>query len=94
MSGTITPHQALKRMRSLTDSGVPFSFTYCSLDTTRERSSGIKTVKSALLRKSMRQDQSELCDQLVSFVDISNNNATRQFHLPLLLQFNDYKIKP
>ena len=94
MSAHITPHQALKRMRELTESGVPFSFTYCSLDTRRESSSGIKTVKTALLRKSMRKDQSELADQLISFVDVANNHAPRQFHLPLLLQFNDYKIKP
>ena len=94
MSDTISPYQAVKRMKELTESGVPFSFTYCSLDTTRGSSAGIKTVDSAILRKSLRDDQSDLSHQLISFIDVSQSHVPRQFHLPLLLRFNDYQIKP
>lgn len=94
MSDTITPYQAVKRMKELTESGVPFSFTYCSLDTTRGTSTGIKTVAKALLRKSLRNDQSDLAHQLICYVDITHGEADRQFHLPLLLRFNDYSINP
>lgn len=94
MSDIITPYQAIKRMKELTEAGIPFSFTYCALDTTRGTSSGIKTVSKALLRKSMREDQSDLSHQLISFVNVSNKEVCRQFHLPLLLKFNNYSIKP
>lgn len=89
----ITAHQAVKRMKELTDIGVSFSITYQSLNTTKGLSNGFKTVKKALLRKSMREDQSELSHQLISYVDIDNKDVPRQFYLCLLLQFNEYTIK-
>lgn len=94
MADTITPYQAVKRMKELTELGIPFSFSFCSLNTTRGKSTGIKTVASAQLRKSLRDDQSELSHQLITYIDVEQGDAERQFHLPLLLKFNEYSIKP
>ena len=90
----ITPHQAVKRMKELTELGIAFSFSYQTLDTTRSLSNGIKTITQAFLRNSMREDQSDLSHQLISYIDIDNGNAPRQFYLCLLLKFNEYTIKP
>ena len=90
----ITPHQAVKRMKELTSLGITFSFVFMSLDTTRGTSDGIKTITKALLRKSMREDQSDQSHSLISYVDLSNSEASRQFRLSMLLKFNEYTIKP
>lgn len=90
----ITPHQAVKRMRELTDVGVCFSIKYQSYSTDTGKSKGTKEVPHALLRMGYRDDQSALSQQLISYIDIDNNHAPRMFHLPLLLAFNDYIIQP
>jgi len=90
----ITAHQAIRRMKELSEIGVSFSFTYQSLNNTKGNSDGFKTVNKAMLRKSMREDQSDLSHQLISYIDIDNGNAPRQFYLCLLLQFNEHTIKP
>ncbi len=89
----ITAHQAIKRMKELTHIGVSFSITYQSLNTTKGVSNGFKEVKKAVLRKSMREDQSDLSHQLISYVDLDNKDVPRQFYLCLLLKFNDHTIK-
>jgi len=92
---TITPYEAVKRMKELTEVGVPFSFTFYSYSTKTKKSEGIKVITKAMLRKSLRNDQSELSHQLIGYVDLANNqDKNRFFHLPLLLSFNNYKIKP
>jgi len=76
---TITPYEALKRMKELTEVGVPFSFTFYSYSTKTKKSEGIKVITK----------------QLIGYVDLENNqDKNRFFHLPLLLSFNNYKIKP
>lgn len=89
----ITPHQALKRMRELTEAGVPFSFVFQTLNTTDGTASGFKKVEKAMLRQSYRDDQSALAHQLVSYIDL-DNNLPRQCYVCLLLKFNEYNIKP
>jgi hypothetical protein len=89
----ITTHQAIKRMKELSDIGVSFSFTYQTLNNTKGSSKGFKTVKRAVLRKSIRDDKSELSNQLISYVDIDNKDVPRQFYLCLLLRFNEFTIK-
>jgi hypothetical protein len=89
----ITPHQAVKRMKELTELGITFSFTFMSLDTTRNVSKGLKTVDKALLRKSLREDQSDKSHQLISYTD-HTNQSNRFFNISLLLKFNEYTIRP
>jgi hypothetical protein len=90
----ITPHQAVKRMKELTELGIPFSFTFMSLDTTRGTSKGFKTINKALLRKSMRADQSTKSHELISYTNHDDQQTDRFFHLSLLMKFNEYTIKP
>lgn len=90
----ITPYEALQRMRQLTEVGVPFSFTFNSLDTTRRTTGGLKEVKRAVLRKGLRDDQSNMSHKLVAYTDLDQKEAPRFFHVSLLQSFNEHTIKP
>mgnify|MGYP006338792065 FL=1 len=80
----VTPYEALQRMRQLTEVGVPFSFTFNSLDTTRRTTGGLKEVKRAVLRKGLRDDQSNMSHKLVAYTDLDQKEAPRFFHVSLL----------
>jgi hypothetical protein len=94
MNDYITPSQAVKRMRQLTDNGAQFSFSFMSYSSKKHHCSGIKHVAKAQLRKGYTNSQSELSQQLIGYVDIDAGHINRFFHLPLLLSFNNYQIKP
>jgi len=94
MEVTPTPYEALSKMRELTEIGCPFSFSFNSFNKTKSTSSGLVVVKRAVLRKGLRDDQSELSQQLVGYVDLDKDEAPRFFHIPLLMTFNQYTIKP
>ena len=90
---SITPKMAIKRMRELTDVGVPFSLEFATYSKKKKESNGIKSVARAMLRRSYTAKQSSLSEQLIAYVDLDAND-NRQFHLPLLTKFNNYTIKP
>ena len=90
----VTHYEALQRMRQLTEVGVPFSFTFNSLDTTRRTTGGLKEVKRAVLRKGLRDDQSNMSHKLVAYTDLDQKEAPRFFHVSLLQSFNEHTIKP
>ena len=92
MQPTINPYDALKRMRELTQLGIPFSFEFVSYNSSNNTSDGIKRVVNAQLRKSYRSDQSDKSNILVGYVN--GNDGNRWFYLPLLMKFNRYLIKP
>jgi hypothetical protein len=92
MASTIKLYDALKRMRTLTDLGIPFSFKFLSYNATTRTSDGFKEVSNAQLRKSYRDDQSKKADLLIGYVNQHDGN--RWFYLPLLIKFNGYTIKP
>ena len=91
---TITPYEALKGMRKLTEMNVPFSISFMSYSKDKRTSDGIKKVERALLAKGYRDDQSDLSHQLIAYINCDKDRDQRQFHLPLLLSFNKYRIKP
>ena len=90
----VTPYEALTRMRQLTEVGVPFSFSFQSLNKTKDTSDGLVFIKRAILRKGLRDDQSDLSQQLVGYTDLDKKEAPRFFHIPLLMSFNEHTIKP
>lgn len=92
MASTIKLYEALKRMRTLTDLGIPFSFKFLSYNATTHTSDGFKEVTNAQLRKSYRDDQSDKADLLIGYVN--QHDANRWFYFPLLIKFNEYTIKP
>ena len=94
MNDTITPSQAVKRMRELTENGAQFSFSFMSYSSHKRHTSGVKHVLKAQLRQGYKDSQSDLAQQLIGYVDIDSGHINRFFHLPLLLSFNNYKIKP
>ena len=92
MSQTIKLYDALKRMRRLTELGVPFTFSFLSYNATNGTSDGFKDVTNAQLRKGYRDDQSDKADILIGYVN--GIDKSRWFYLPLLMKFNGYTIKP
>lgn len=90
----VTPHEAVQRMRQLTEVGVPFSFSFNSLDTTRGTSKGLVVVNRAILRKGLRDDQSDLSHKLIAYTDLDQREAPRFFRIALLQSFNEHTIKP
>ncbi|MHA3788330.1 hypothetical protein ACX0HA_08990 [Flavobacterium hauense] len=91
---TITPYQAIKRMRQLSDAGVPFSFGFYSYNSSKNSSNGYKEVPRALFRLGLRNDQSDKAQLLVAYSDHSKGGVDRFFYLPLLMMFNGYTVKP
>lgn len=89
---TIKPLQAIKKMRVLTEAGIPFSFQFLSYNESKGVSEGFKLVVNAQLRKSYRNDQSNKSKLLVGYKDHQDSN--RWFYLPLLTKFNGHIIKP
>lgn len=89
-----TTYEVLTRMRQLTSIGVPFAFSFNSFNKTKQETSGLVTVNRAILRKGLRDDQSDLSQQLIGYVDLDKNEVARWFHLPLLMSFNEYTIQP
>ena len=92
MVSTINLYEALKRMRTLTDLGIPFTFKFLSYNDTTGTSDGFKEVTNAQLRKGYRDDQSDKASILIGYVNQHDGN--RWFYLPLLIKFNGYTIKP
>lgn len=92
MQATIKIHEAVKRMRMLTEIGVPFSFSFYSYNASKGATEGIKHVDKAQLRKGYRDNQSDKADILIGYVNAQQQS--RWFYLPLLLSFNGIKIKP
>lgn len=92
MTQYINLYDALKRMRKLTDLGVPFTFSFMSYNATKGTSEGIKTITKAQLRKGYRNDQSDKANILIGYVN--THEGDRWFYLPLLMKFNGYTVTP
>jgi hypothetical protein len=92
MASNINLYEALKRMRTLTDLGIPFTFKFLSYNATTGTSDGFKEVANAQLRKGYRDDQSDKARILIGYVNQHDGN--RWFYLPLLITFNGHIIKP
>lgn len=85
---TITPHEALKRMRELTEASVPFSIKFISCNTSKQTSKGLITAENIFLRKSLKG--SGKSRTLIGY--ITSSNEYKWFNLPLLREFNGIKI--
>jgi len=91
---TITPYQAVKRMRELTAAGIPFSFEFLSYNGSKHESSGHKSIATAQLRLGLRNDQSSLANTLIAYTDHTSGDEPRFFHMALLMSLNGINIKP
>ena len=91
---TIRRHQAIKRMRQLTQAGTPFSVTFLTYSMKTGVCNGFKTVERCLLNQGFRNDQSKHAHQLVGYQDCNEQQANGFMHLPLIISFNKYKVTP
>jgi hypothetical protein len=86
---------AIKKMRAQSELNIPFSFSFVSLNQSTQSSNGLKTVNEALLRTGYRDDQSDKSNILIAYYDCTQmDDKARQFYLPLLMTYNDYKVIP
>lgn len=92
MSPTIKLYDALKRMRRLTDLGIPFTFCFLSYNDSNGTTEGFKYVTRAQLRMGYRNDQSKKAYILIGYVNAED--GSRWFYLPLLMKFNGYTVTP
>ena len=90
---TIALYDAIKKMRQLTELGIPFSFGFYTYNATKETSSGYRVVDKALLRLGLRRDKSDKASILIAFTDYKES-VPRFFYLPLLIEFNGLQITP
>lgn len=86
-------HRAIKQMRSLSQVGATFSFTFCSYNSKTGKSNGFKTVESAVLRRGLKNAKGMKSEVLIAYTDIKTNQ-NRQFNMALLMRFNAQKIIP
>jgi hypothetical protein len=84
---------AVKRMRELTQMGVPFSIVYLTYNRTTGLSNGFKREDNCLLRTGYRKSQSKLSKYLIAYEN-TIDKTQRQFHIATLLQFNNIKLMP
>ena len=94
METSITPYQAIKRMREHSRAGIPFSIEFMSYNSTKKETKGFKAVAQAQLRQGLRNDQSNRANTLIAYTDHTSGATPRFFHLALLMNFNGIKIKP
>lgn len=84
-------HTTLKKMRELTDAGVPFSFSFYTYNATTGTSKGVKTVSNAALRTGLSKDHGIKSVSLIGYVDLDTNQP-RWFYIPLLISFNNKRL--
>ena len=91
---TIKLRDAISRMRQLSKVNVPFSFSFISYSEQLQSSDGYKVVDNAILRPGYREDQSDYSNILIAYTDFTDKEKERQFYLPLLMTFNQFKVVP
>ncbi len=87
----MTINDAIIKMRTLTELGIPFSFEFYSYNSTKDISYGLKKVDKALLRLGLRQDQSDKSEVLIAYTNYTSNTP-KFFYLPLLMKLNGISI--
>ncbi|WP_372744278.1 hypothetical protein [Lutibacter sp.] len=87
-------HEALQRMRELTELNIPFSFGFYTCNTTNGTSDGYKVVSKGLLRVGYRDNQSGKANVLIGYIDVQKEDKNRWFYIPLLMMFNGVKVIP
>lgn len=86
-------YHAIKRMRELTELGIPFSFEFYSYNSSKKISYGYKKVAKATLRLGLRSDQSDKAEILIAYND-HDKGKEGFFNIPLLIKLNGLDIKP
>lgn len=87
----ITPYEALKQMRALSDDNVPFSFTFWTHNSGTGNSDGVRVVERALLRTGLPTRCGIKSDSLIGFVELPDEKP-RWFYLALLKSFNQIEL--
>lgn len=85
-------YTALQRMRELSSSNVPFSFSFWSYSEKRGESNGLKIIGRAVLRTGMSSKMSVKSEVLIAYTDLDTGKHGFAY-LPLILTFNNCDLK-
>jgi hypothetical protein len=85
-------YSALERMRELSSSNVPFSFSFWSYSEKRGESNGLKQISRAVLRTGLSSKISDKSEILIAYTDLDSGNPGFAY-LPLILTFNNCDLK-
>lgn len=91
ISKEINIYDALKLMRKLSKDNFPITFSFVSCDRTRKTSSGLVTVKNALLSAGLPSKKSIHARNLIAYENVDTGEK-KHFWLPLLMTVNGLKI--
>jgi len=91
MIGTIDLYQAITEMRRFTRLGKPFSFTHIAYSYTKNKASGIRRVKKALLCPQSPDAKNQYSNHMLNYRDLSDNSLKRCWQ-PLIIEFEDKKV--
>lgn len=86
-------YKAIGKMRKLSDMGISFSFKFIAYNSSTGVGGQVKCIDKAVLRAGYAKKYSDKSEVLVAYTDC-DTNKDRQFYLPLLIEFNGYKVKP
>lgn len=84
--------EAIKRMRDLSDKGIPFSFSFMSFSEDKGKSHGVVEVRKARLNKQSTIDQNKNTDIMLNYMDLETNMNGRCYQ-PLLMELNGQKLE-
>lgn len=79
-------------MRELTDSNLPFSFSFFTYSETEGKTNGIKKIERALLRPGYTAKQSDKKDILIGYYDL-DKEKNGWAYLPLILSINEIPLQ-
>lgn len=85
-------YEAIKRMRELTQKGIPFSFSFMSFSEEKGKSHGVVEVRKARLNKQSTIEQSKNADIMLNYMDLETGRNGRCYQ-PLLMEFNGQKME-
>jgi len=87
----ISVYRAIKEMRSLTNKGKTFSFSFMSFAYKSQTTHGIVSVNAAKLRKSPKNSRGTLDDIMLHYTD--DNGEAKRCYQCCLMTFQGQKLK-
>ena len=83
----MTVFKAIAEMRRISKVNGEFSFSFMTYSTDKRKSNGPRFISRARLSKQSREDQREMSDNMLNYVDLDTGRY-RTCYQPLLMTFN------
>lgn len=80
-------YEAIKKMKIMSEKGIPFSVSFMSYSYVRDLSHGMTTIEHAKLRSANRLEHNRFRDYMLNFVDLDTLENKSCWQI-LLMEFN------